>query len=250
MFESMLKIKYDDATIKTKRKEVREGLWRESENINSATIDCISPLDLRLLYLHYDKIFLKNWFRDNFKGHVLYELSRRMTKSAGKTKCPKNIAQMEAEDIRIIIAIGVDFFFKYDQLAGSKNVCGIETHNSLEALQIVFEHELVHVLEFLLFHTSSCNKQRFKDTAKNLFGHTHSHHHIPTNQTVAREKYGINIGDKVQFVFEDQLLTGLIVNITKRATVMVKSLDGVYVDKNGTKYMKYYVPLERLAKTR
>lgn len=248
MFGSMLKIKYDDTIIKSKRKAVREGLLQESANIKSGTIDCISPLDLRLLYLHYDKIFLKNWFWDNFKGQVLYELSRRMTKSAGKTKCPKNIAQMKPDEVKIIIAIGVDFFFKYDQLVGSKNVGGIETHDSLEALQIVFEHELIHVLEFLLFHTSSCNKQRFKDTAKKIFGHTHSHHHMPTNQTVAREKYGINIGDSVQFLFKDRQLTGLIVNITKRATVMVRNPAGVYIDKNGVRYMKYYVPLAGLVK--
>ncbi|NLJ33340.1 MAG: hypothetical protein GX349_01935 [Firmicutes bacterium] len=246
----MLKIKYDHASIKTKRKAVRESLWRESKNIKSGTMDCISPLDLHILYEHYDKIFFKSWFRDNFKGQILYELSPRMTKSAGKTKCPKNIGQMQPDEVKVIIAIGVDFFFKYNQLVGSKNVCGLETHNGLEALQIVFEHELIHVLEFLLFHTSSCNKQRFKETAKNIFGHSQSHHHIPTNLTLAREKYGINIGDKVQFVFKDKPLTGLLVNVTKRATVMVENLAGEYVDKNGTKYEKYYVPLERLAKAR
>lgn len=244
----MIELIYDNATIKEKRKAVAEGLLKESTNIKSGKIDCISILDLRILYEYYDKIFFNNWFRNNFKGHVLYELSRRMTKSAGITKCPKNISRMESDQVRIVIAIGVDFFFKFDHLEGSKSVCGIETNNSLEALQIVFEHELIHVLEFLLFHTSNCKEQRFKDTVKNMFGHTHSHHRMPTNRRIASEKLGINIGDKVQFLFEDKELNGFVANISKRATVMVVNPNGTYVDKNGTKYMKYYVPLSMLTK--
>ncbi len=244
----MLNIKYDYETIKAKRKEVTEGLLKESNNIKSGKIVCISILDLRILYEYYDKVFFNNWFRNNFKGHVFYELSRRMTKSAGITKCPKNISQIKPDEVRIIIAIGVDFFFKFDQLEGSKSVCGIETYNSLEALQIVFEHELIHVLEFLMFNASNCSEQRFKDTAKNLFGHTQSHHQMPTNRKIASEKLGINIGNKVEFLFEGKLLNGFVSNINKRATVMVVNPNGTYSDKNGTRYMKYYVPLGWLTK--
>ena len=142
----------------------------------------------------------------------------------------------------------MDFFFKFNHLKGSKSVCGIKTHDGLEALQVVFEHELIHVLEFLIFHGSSCKKQRFMQAAKYLFGHTQSHHHLPTNKRIASEKYGINIGDKVQFMFEDKRLNGLVANISKRATVMVINKDGSYADKNGNRYMKYYVPLGRLTR--
>ena len=244
----MINIKYDDATIKIMRKTVTEGVLKESTNINSCKIKRISVLDLRILYEYYERVFFGNWFKNNFKGHILYELSRRMTKSAGITKCPQNIAQLKQEQVRIIICIGVDFFFKFDHLEGSKNVCGIETHNSLEALQIVFEHELIHAIEFLMFHTSNCNEQRFKDTSKNLFGHTQSHHQMPTNRKIASEKLGINIGDKVQFLFENIRLNGFVSNISKRATVMVVNPNGTFVDKNGIKYMKYYVPLGALEK--
>lgn len=244
----MINIKYNDETIKTKRKAVTEGLLKESTNINSGKIECISVLDLCILYEHYDKNFFNNWFKNNFKGQILYELSRRMTKSAGITKCPKNISQMRLEQVRIIICIGVEFFFRFDHLEGSKIVCGIEAHNSLEALQIVFEHELIHALEFLMFHTSNCNGQRYKDTAKNIFNHTQSHHQMPTNRKIASEKLGINIGDKVQFLFEDKRLNGYVANICKRATVMAVNSNGTYVDKKGIRYIKYYVPLEGLEK--
>ena len=205
----MINITYVDATIKAKRKTVTEGILKESTNINSVKISSIGVLDLRILYEYYNRIFLDNWFKNNFKGQILYELSRRMTKSAGITKCPKNISHLKPEQVQITICIGVDFFFKFDHLEGSKNVCGIEAHNSLEALQIVFEHELIHAIEFLMFHTSNCNEQRFKATAKNLFGHTQSHHQMPTNREIASEKLGINIGDKVQFMFENKRLNGM-----------------------------------------
>lgn len=244
----MLNIKYNDETIIEKRKCVRQGLLKESININSGKINKISVVDLRILYEYYDKVFFNNWFLKNFEGQLLYELSRRMTKSAGITKCPKNISQIKPEQVRIVICIGVDFVFKFDHLEGSKMVCGIETHNSLEALQIVFEHELVHAIEFLLFHHSNCNKQRFKDTANNLFGHTQSHHQLPTNQKIAREKLGINIGDNVYFLLNKKRLNGFVSNIRKRATVMVMSPNGTFMDKNGTRYMKYYVPLSQLTK--
>jgi hypothetical protein len=244
----MINIKYDGRTIANKRKAVVQELLKESANIKSGEINCISVSDLQILYKHYDRIFFNNWFGKNFKGQVLYELSKRMTKSAGITKCPKNISQLKPEQVRITITISVDFLFKFDYLDGSKLVCGIETHNNLEALQIVFEHELVHVLEFLLSHTSNCRGQRFKDTARNLFGHTQSHHQIPTNREIASKKLGINIGDKVQFLFKDKRLYGVVANINKRATVMVANPNGNYCDKNGARYMKYYVPLSELVK--
>lgn len=244
----MINVKYDDATIKEKRAAVAKSLFKASANINSEKIDSIGILDLRILYECYDKIFFNNWFGKNFRGQVLYELSRRMTKSAGMTKCPKNVSQLKPEQIRIVIAISPDFFFNFDYLEGSKSVGGIETHSSLEALQIVFEHELVHVLEFLLFHTSNCSRPRFKATARDLFGHTQSHHQLPTNRRIVSEKFGVNIGDKVQFLFEGRKLNGFVANISKRATVMVASSDGSYRDRNGKRYIKYYVPVGALTK--
>lgn len=244
----MINVKYNNKTIQQKRKAVREGLFKNSENIKSGKIKSISHRDLRVLYEFYEEIFFDNWFRDNYKGQIRFDLSRRMTKSAGLTKCPKNVSELEPEQILITICIGVDFFFKYDHLEGSKNVCGIKTTDSLEALQIVFEHEMVHALEFILFHNSNCGKERFKNTVHNLFGHTESHHEIPTNKIIAREKLGINIGDKIEFAFEDKALVGYITNINKRATVMVENPHGIYLDSSGKKYMKYYVPLSCIKK--
>ena len=148
---------------------------QSSPNINSGEIDAISTGDLQLLFRLYDQIFLDNWFKTNYRGKFKFSLSRRMTRSAGQTKCPKNIAGIKPEELTIEIRIGVDFFFQYDLVEGNKVVGGIATANSLEALQLVFEHELW-------------------------------------------------------------------------AVVMVKDNQGQFADKQGNRYLKYYVPLNILEK--
>ena len=234
--------------IEYKRSEIFKQLMKASSNINDGTTSSISTADLRCLFELYDKIFFHNWFKGNFKGKIVFSLSKRMTKSAGLTLCPKNIDKIKSEDLVIEIRIGVDFFFHYEVLEGSKKVCGVSTYNSLHALQLVFEHELCHVLEFIHFKESSCKKERFKTMACNLFGHTESYHVLPTNQQIAREKLDLHLGDMVTFIFENKKLQGVLHNINKRGTVMVKDKKGPYKDKNGNRYAKYYVPLNLISK--
>ncbi|MBF0235916.1 MAG: SprT-like domain-containing protein [Desulfamplus sp.] len=242
----MIKTRYDENTIRIKRKSIANGLIKESANIKNTRIVKISSGDLQILFRYYDQIFFDNWFENNFKGKFEFSLSRRMTKSAGITMCPKNISTLNPEQVKIEIRMGIDFFFKYDQLDGSKSVCGIETYNSLEALQIVFEHEICHALEFIIYNKSNCHAKRFKEITNNLFGHTDSHHKIPTNRQIASEQLGINVGDQVNFVYDGKKMSGIISDINKRATVMVKNTEGRFVDRHGNRYVKYYVPVNRV----
>ncbi len=238
--------KQNEKRVVQKRCEIYGLLIQQSKNIKSGIIKSISTSDMKLLYELYDMVFFGNWFKDNFKGELRFSLSRRMTKSAGMTLCPKNIGKVKQEEIVIEIRMGVDFFFQYDLVEGSKTVCGIKTENSLHALQLVFEHELCHVIEFILFNFSSCSGERFGSIANNVFGHTESSHKLPTHKWIASEKLGLHIGDAVTFTFEGIKMNGIIYAINKRATVMVKNPNGVLADKNGNRYSKYYIPLNML----
>jgi hypothetical protein len=104
----------------------------------------------------------------------------------------------------------------------------VKTNTGLEAFQLVFEHELCHVIEFVFFNTSNCSKKRFKVLSNNIFGHTESYHKLPTNRQIAQQKYGFKIGDKVTFIFKGKTIQGIIFNINKRATVMVEDSNGHY----------------------
>ena len=244
----LLATSYSAADIQRKRAEVARRFTSVSPNVKNSTITKLAPADLRLLFELYDQIFLGNWFQASFPGTMRFSLSSRLTKSAGKTLCPRDIAKRDPREVAIEIRIGTDFFFQYNAIKNTKMVCGIATANSLEALQLVFEHELCHVLEFLHFHHSKCSGSRFKTIARRLFGHTESYHKLPTAQAIARQKYGIRIGDAVAFRFEDRLLQGRVYQMNKRATVMVRDKNGEYADEAGRRYAKYYVPLELLQK--
>lgn len=241
-----IKSKLSNDTIIYKRTEISKLVMLKSPNIRSETISTLATVDLELLFQLYDRFFFDNWFNDSFKGKMKFSLSRRMTKSAGLTICPKYIDKIAPEKLVIEIRIGVDFFYHYGLVKGRKTVCGIKTTNSLEALQLVFEHELCHVIEFINFKKSKCKGKRFKTIAGNLFGHSESYHRLPTQRQIAKQRLGLNIGDTVSFTFEGRKLTGILYNINKRATVMVKNNQGLFVDKRGDRYSKYYVPLTLL----
>ncbi len=241
----IISIQQNCEDILEKRSLLSEELLIKSGNIKSKNFKSISVRDLELIFELYDRIFFENWFGSFFKGKIMYSLSKRMTRSAGLTICPKK-AIKNPEELILEIRIGVNFFFRYDQLEGSKLVSGIETHNALEALLLVFEHELCHVLEFILYKKSSCKGKRFKTIALNIFGHTDSYHKLPSQKQIVHENMGLHIGDSVYFTFEGKKLNGILYNITKRATVMVKDKKGPYRDKIGNRYSKYYVPLEYL----
>lgn len=243
---NLIKVKTPEGIVDKKREEIINALKRSSKGIKSDDIKELFADDLELLYNLYDRSFFNNWFSENYKGKLKFSVSKRMTKSAGLTLCPRNIDLISLKDLVLEIKIGIDFFLQYKSIKGSKNVCGLNTRTSLEALLIVFEHELCHVIEFILYKRSSCKNARFKAIANNLFNHMESHHRLPTYRQIAYEKLGLNIGDKVSFFYKGERIVGVIYNINKRATVMVRNSKGQFVDSKGNRYAKYYVPLDSL----
>ena len=241
-------LSYRPEEIAAKRREITERFITISPDIRTPKITRISVIDLRFLFELYDEIFFANYFKNEYPGKFKFSLSPRLTRSAGKTLCPRNIVKIKPENVIIEIRMGLSFFFKYDEISTDKMVCGLLTHHSLEAFQLVFEHELCHVLEFIHYHHSSCAQKRFKTIAQNIFGHLESYHKLPTSRTIAQEKYDLKIGDWVNFSVENRRLEGMIYNIHKRATVMVRDSQGRYTDKKGNRYSKYYVPLGLLKK--
>jgi hypothetical protein len=233
--------------IRKKRAAVAQRLMIESPNIKDYSITTIAPSDLNILFALYNEIFFENCLLSAFHGKIRFSLSRRLTRSAGKTFCPKNIGKMPPEEVVIEIRMGVDFFFDYDAVAGEKQVNGLPSRNALEALQLVFEHELCHVIEFINFHSSNCKRARFKNIAHNLFGHLESYHQLPTRQLVLSERIGLKIGDPVFFSYGKRRLQGILYKLNKRATVLVKYKNGTYIDQQGVRYRKFLVPVELLS---
>lgn len=243
---SLNNIKYSNNEIKSKREKVRGLLIQQSQNVKNGMISRIAPLDLELLFKLYDRDFLNNYIKENYEGKIKFSLSKRMTKAVGKTIYPKNLQILQQNLWLIEIRIGIDFIFKYNQINRMKDVAGIMTRDSLDVFQIVFEHELCHFVELILYGETNCGRQRFKKLAKSIFGHTKSCHDLPTNQEIAYHKYGFRAGDSVFFVLDGKTQEGFIFQINKRATVLVEDSNGCYVDQRGKRYSKFYVPLPHL----
>ncbi|KOA21479.1 hypothetical protein CLHOM_01500 [Clostridium homopropionicum DSM 5847] len=241
-------ISYGEQYINTRRNAIRKELIKTSKNIDSGVIDTISDEDLKILFYLYDKYFFENYFINNFKGTINFALSRRMSKSAGSTTALKSNWAMPEEKEKYEIKIGVNFLFQYYELSREKTVAGIKTEDSLHALLITFEHELIHLIEFYLFGNSSCKKRRFKTMAENFFGHKGVYHSLITKSEILSSNYGLKIGDKVSFVHKNKIKYGYIYRINKRATIYFLDRKGIYIDSKGNRYLKAYISLELLKK--
>jgi hypothetical protein len=124
-------------------------------------------------------------------------------------------------------------------------VSGLICTDRLQALQRIFEHELLHLAEFLLWDESSCSGIRFRRLARNIFGHLSTKHALVTPGEQAFVQHGVRVGSMVAFVFGGRRLVGRVNRIRHRATVLVEDAGGTdYTD--GRKYLKFYVPVPRL----
>jgi hypothetical protein len=228
--------------IQQRVQRIRRDLLAHSNYLREPDFKAIHPLDLEFLFGAYDEQFFAGLCRRALDGKSLhFRLSRRMTHAGGKTaRFTSRVGEVSYE-ISIASTILFDGFGGTDRLV---TVCGIECQSRLEALQRIFEHEIVHLVEQLCWGTSNCAAERFQAIAARFFLHrAHTHNLITRRERAA--VVGIRIGSLVTFEFEGRQLTGRVNRITKRATVLVADPDGVsYSD--GLKYRTYYVPLASL----
>jgi len=244
--EGIKNLKYYNSEIVIKRNSIRNIFITKSKNVKTGDIQCMSNDDLKILFELYDEEFLNSYFRRNFKGTLTFSLSTRMTSAAGKTIYSRKIKLLEEAEETYEIRMGIKFFFQYYKVERDKIVSGIKTKDSLEAFQIVFEHELCHLIELHLYKESSCKKLRFKTMVYNMFAHTDVVHQLPSQKEIISEKYGLIIGQKVSFLNDGKKYNGFIYKINKRATVMVKDNKGTYRDGMGNVYSKWYVQFGKL----
>lgn len=246
--ENIQSLKYSVEEITKKRNVIRNKFIANSKNVNTGNIQCMANVDLKILFDLYDVEFFKNYYGENMKEIINFSLSTRMTTAAGKTIYSRKMKNLQETEKNYEIRMGIKFFFQYYKVERDKIVSGINTRDSLEAFQIVFEHELCHLMEFHLYGESSCKKNRFKTIVNNIFGHTEVHHQLPSQKEIISADYGLAIGQKVSFINENKRYSGFIHKINKRATVMVKDIKGTYKDGVGNTYSKWYVSFGQLVR--
>ena len=228
--------------IRERAGRIQRDLLAHSNYLREPDFKAIHPRDLELLFRAYDEQFFAGLCERALEGKKLtFRLSPRMTRAGGKTSLYTTRNGGVVYEISIASSILFDGFGEADRLA---TVCGLDCQSRLEALQRIFEHELVHLAELLSWGDSNCAASRFQRIAARLFLHRAHTHHLITRRERAAD-LGIRVGSHVTFHFEGRQLTGRVNRITKRATVLVADPAGTAFS-DGLKYRTYYVPLASL----
>jgi len=211
---------------------------------------------VRLLMEHYDTIYFDQLCRRLLRNNAEqldFRVSSRMTSVGGKTtvhtldRARDRGRHFPRRHFEITVSATLLFQSRFDPESGPNPICvaGVPCSDRLDAMQRIFEHELIHLIEFLVWNDSSCGRRQFKDIARRLFGHRQSHHQLVTPRESARQDFGIAIGDFVTFNHADNQYAGFVNHINRRATVLVPDKNGQrYTD--GKRYVKFYVPLALL----
>lgn len=237
----------EPTAIHERTRAIYEQLLRESRYIKRGNFDAFHPRDLELLYRAYDEHFFDGSFSQTLATIPLtFRLSRRLTSSAGTTTRRRRRDAARQIHVEYEICISSTLMFQtFRDVDRVVTTSGIECRDRVEALQRVFEHELIHLAEMLVWDNSQCAAPRFQQITRSLFGHREHTHQLITQRERALAKFGLKVGDRVAFQIEQQPMTGVINRITRRATVLVEDPRGQrYSD--GKRYSKYYVPLDLL----
>lgn len=243
-------LRFSPSEIDTRVAAIRREVLARSPHLREGNFARIATGDLELLFALYDRDFftgaLARALGGNGDGRLRFRLSKRMTSAGGKTfhYPPQRKKPVSTYEIALSTHLLFTNFRPGDPPA---QVNGHPCRDRMEALQRVFEHELLHLVELLATGASSCRSARFRDLARRVFGHTEVTHRLVTPRERALADHGLRVGDRVAFTLDGTRHVGFVNRITKRATVLVQDRRGVrYSD--GRRYLKFYVPLPRLHK--
>jgi len=208
------------------------------EGFSLTPVQSINPTTLESMLRLYDQLYLAGFLSKKLPL-LSVTLSSRLTSSAGKFLCVHGpFGRTKDAEIRM----SSDFLLRLDK--GPFSLNGLSVATPQEAFLVVFEHELCHALETVLFKKTG-HTARFLSLANGLFGHTAMHHSLPTRKQEAA-KEGLYVGRRVSFFYQGIELIGTITYIGKNATIMVPTSHGEYRDRFGRRYQKYRVSLEKL----
>ncbi len=236
--DQLLDLGFDRSSINEMTGKIYDRIVDGPVLIKEGNFTSVSSSDIKMMFELYDEIFFDDFFKLHYPKRIKFSLSRRMTRSGGKT---------EYHPRKIIIKLSTPLLFQsFNGEGRDVIICGIVCSDRLEAMMRIMEHEIIHLIEYVSYGGSSCSGNRFLSLVSRIFGHTDTGHQLVTGQEIADKNYGLMVGDRVSFEFQGDIKQGQITRITNRVTVMVKDCKGFYHDLSGKRYTKYYIPLNHL----
>ena len=119
------------------------------------------------------------------EAHPLtFRLSRRLVSPAGQTirwvRRPSG-QKRPAVKVEYEITISVTLLFNtFQEVDRPVTVGGLVCRDRVEALQRIFEHELLHLAEFLAWGRSNCRADNFHRLSRRIFAHEGAFHDLIT----------------------------------------------------------------------
>lgn len=241
--------KLTEGQIKKTSAQIYWQLLRESRSLQTANFSRIHESDLAQLFELYDyQIFDGNISKllKSIKQPLSFRLSGKMTRAGGKTTREETWNGKRLLNRKYEIAISTTLLFQtFKETQQPVSVTGVHCSDRLQALQRIMEHEIIHLVEMIVWYHSDCVRARFKNITRRLFGHLESTHQLTTVDERALSEFGIRVGDPVSFIHDGQRYRGFVNRITKRATVLVQHSRGELFS-DGKRYARFYVPIQNL----
>ena len=243
--EIALKTQLTPEVVQHRTRGIYERVLSRSRYLQSGNFRSIHADDLSTLFESYDAEFFRGSCRSALAGLRLdFRVSTRMTSAGGKTF--QYTPRFKDGQKWYEIAVSAPLLFQtFRDVSRPVTVCGVSCQDRLEALQRIFEHEMIHLVELVCWNNSECSAPRFQSITSGMFLHREHTHNLITQSERAKVKFGITAGSRVQFEYEGRLFIGVVNRVTKRATILVEDPAGMrYSD--GKHYTKFYIPLDHL----
>ncbi|WP_165228381.1 SprT family zinc-dependent metalloprotease [Aquisphaera insulae] len=244
------------AEVAVRARRIHDAMLEQSPQLRAPNFTMIGTDDLEALFSLYDREFFRGLLGEMLMedgAHPMgFRLSRRLTRAGGQTM--RQFRRVRKKDGRTVHQVEYEISVSTTLLFGTFKdvereviVGGLVCADRLEALQRIFEHELLHLAEFLGWGQSSCSAENFHRLSRRIFGHEGVTHDLVTPREQAAVAFDVRVGDDVRFDLEGTTYRGRINRITRRATVLVESPQGeLFTD--GHRYLTFYVPLPLLRK--
>ncbi len=215
---------YSAPEVEARKARIYDSLLAQSPQVRDANFRLIGTDDLERLFNWYDREFfagrLGEMLMEDEAHPMTFRLSRRLVSAAGQTirevrrmqRHGKPFAKVEYE-----ITISATLLFNtFQEVDRPVTVGGLVCRDRVEALQRIFEHELLHLAEFLAWGRSNCRADNFHRLSRRIFAHEGAYHDLITPGEQARAAYDIRIGDHVSFEIDGRQHVGRVNRITRR----------------------------------
>jgi hypothetical protein len=246
---------YSADDVEKRSQIIYQAMLSQSPHIGAANFTAIGTDDLTRLFAGYDREFFRGrlgeMLHEDGAHPIAFRLSRRLVRAAGQTiRLCRRVHRAGRSALKFDYEISISATLLYNTFQNvdrTVTVGGLVCRDRLEALQRIFEHELLHLAEFLGWGRSNCRAENFQALSRRIFAHEGAYHDLVTPREEAGATFGISVGDLVSFELDGLRHVGRVNRITRRATVLVEDSSGLLFS-DGRRYRTFYVPVPRLAR--